>query len=126
MVQHAIKLRRPLQSLILEIKEKYDTVNIITHHEWLLFQIFCNFLEPINDATEIVSTENCTIFATCIPLYNELLDHLEAYMVPEKYFNLVSMEKEDMIEAAKAAFDKLEGYYNKQADIVQVASFVDP
>jgi hypothetical protein len=30
------------------------------------------------------------------------------------------MEKEDLIEAANVSREKLEGYYNMQADIVQV------
>ncbi|KAJ1556750.1 hypothetical protein HK096_010946, partial [Nowakowskiella sp. JEL0078] len=81
---------------------------------------------PFHEATEIVSADKCTTFGTCIPLYNELLDHLEKYMDSEAaiYLELGETEKEDMLEAASSAFDKLKDYYNKQADIV--ASFVDP
>ncbi len=120
MVERALKLISPLKSLIPEVIDKHDDVDVVTAHQWHLFRVFSSFLKPFHEATEITSADKCTTFGACIPLYNALLDHLEKYKEPNAEWGLGDMEKEDLIEAANVACEKLEGYYNMQADIVQV------
>lgn len=52
--------------------------------------------------------------------FKTLQGALKFYKEPNAEWGLGDMEKEDLIEAANVACEKLEGYYNMQADIVQV------
>ena len=67
----------------------------------------------------MVNSENRVLLSIVVPLYNQLLDHVEA--------KLASMaSQDDMFDAIKACHDKLEKYYDISSEICTAATILDP
>ena len=85
----------------------------------------CDLLEPLRDATEVLSGQNYATLSMVVPIYNILLDHLEAKSqnAPSAF---VYVESDYLVDAAKAAFAKLNKYYDISSELCTIATVLDP
>lgn len=85
----------------------------------------CDLLEPLRDATEILSGQNYPTLSIVVPVYNILLEHLETKCDNAPSAS-VYVESDYLQDAAKAAFAKLNKYYDISSELCTIATVLDP
>lgn len=103
---------------------------LVTDEHWKHFQVVCDLLEPLRDATEVLSGQHYPTLSMVVPIYNILLTHLEAKCKPNEPPNEPStsmyIETDFLADAAKTAYTKLNKYYNISSELCTIATVLDP
>lgn len=140
MIEHAIRLKAGLtvtmQAMYDEIAAKARRSQTNDEHEqqfmqiteehWKQFEDICLLLEPLNDATEILSGGNYPTLNMVVPAYNLLLDHLEKLAFPPLPSSTIYTESANMVDAAKSTFMKLHKYYDISSELCTISTVLDP
>lgn len=116
MIQRALKLRKALD-LYCYVEKDFRSF-LISEEDWKLINETAEFLEPFADITKHIEGFKHATLSSVVPLYNKLLDFSEDW-------NKNRDKNEITVEAAKAAFSKLDEYYTKTQEINVVATILD-
>jgi hAT family C-terminal dimerisation region/Domain of unknown function (DUF4413) len=98
----------------------------VTDEHWENFQVICDLLEPLRDATEVLSGQHYPTLSMVVPVYNVLLNHLEAKCTSNEPDPTLYAETANLADAAKAAYSKLNKYYDISSELCTMATVLDP
>ncbi|XP_065318866.1 uncharacterized protein LOC135926860 [Gordionus sp. m RMFG-2023] len=91
--------------------------NYISDLAWNNIEIYREFLEPFNFATEMASCANTPSISTIIPLYSSIFEHVKSYNNnPNAILKTASL----------AALTKLNKYYNFNKHLFIISTMIDP
>jgi hypothetical protein len=118
MLERALELRGPLGDVATLDKDLHAYQ--ITDEEWSMLETVCDLLKMFKRATDCLSGSTYPTLNAAIPVYNYLMDMIEDFMETHR-------ESAVLVEAARAAWDKLSTYYSKsEAAVYAVATVIDP
>jgi hypothetical protein len=118
MLQRALELRGPLGNVAMLDRDlrAYQ----LTDEEWSMLETVSNPLKMFKRATDCLSGSTYPTLNAAIPVYNYLMDMIEGFMETHR-------ESAVLVEAARAAWNKLSTYYSKsEAAVYAVATVIDP
>ena len=97
-----------------------------TDEDWNQLSTIMDMLKPLNDATTLLSGDTYPSLNMVVPAYTTILDHLERIAsVDIEDFTLYD-EEDSNVDAAKAAFNKLNKYYDISSELCSIATVLDP
>lgn len=114
MLQRAVAIRRGL-----DLVAGSDEDLRIRDCEWKSCEDVLELLTPFAVVTKFLAGVKYPTLSCVIPLYNTLMDNLEAIQSDAN-------KSEDLKNAAGAAFKKIEKCYNKTTPVYLVATVLDP
>lgn len=89
----------------------------MSQEDWENLEAILGFLEPFEDASELLAGKTYITSSLVVPTFNGLMDHVETF----KSHKSIMLK-----EAASAAYDKLNKYYSKTSEMLTVATLCDP
>ncbi|GBB87371.1 hypothetical protein RclHR1_13820001 [Rhizophagus clarus] len=119
MLSHAFMMREAIDAMVNSDKDLRNFE--ITDDEWDKINEIISVLKIFVQTTKILSTAKYPMLSSSIPIYNYLMDRLEAYCENFDSSN-------DIVIAVKAGLKKLEFYYEKsdETTMYTIATVLDP
>jgi hypothetical protein len=97
----------------------------ISEEHWTNFSDILEVLEPLKSVSEKLSGDTYPSLNMVVPAYTIILNHLEKLASPSDHSSLYT-ESSSVQDAAKAAFVKLNKYYNISSELCTIATVLDP
>ena len=110
--------------VVAEVEEEESFVRITEEH-WKNLSDILHVLEPFKKATEWLSGDSYPSLNMVVPCYVMLMNHLERLSSPSDHSSVYT-ESSSIKDAAKAAFVKLNKYYDISSELCTIATVLDP
>jgi hypothetical protein len=97
----------------------------ITDQHWKNFTDILDLLEPLKEATNIMSGDTYPSLNMVVPAYVAIMNHLELLSSSNDVGSIYT-ESNFKVDASKAALMKLDKYYNISSELCTIATVLDP
>lgn len=121
MIAKSLQLKPALKVIFEELQNqsKRDEIYIITDVEWTDLEKIKSFLQPFEEATEMISGEKYVTISLIVPLYDKLMANANDFMME-------CSPATDLYKTVESCLHKLKEYNKKLSNVYQIATILDP
>ena len=93
---------------------------LLPFDSWSKFEQILDYLDAFKEATLLTCADKYPTLSLAVPLYNEMMDHLQLWMTEKT-------QPGDFIHnSTVAAYSKIKDYYNLTSDCYTISTVLDP